>query len=267
MLEKTEYPGKYMRLDQNRKPTLSGDISRSLQFETVEKAQKFLETNVKAAQRSEWQIVEREVREPKFSLPNRPVPKANQMLSGNPDNFHADKVLQKTENTTVLSQKTDEGILLCRARQRNIDVPGLDPFDWQAFHENIDGTLEALQEYKTRLIEKLHFLDAELCDLLHACEFFQCDLYRGYKLYAMIRERRIWRRFCKNELALVTKLLYMKPWEIVNGGLETAIAEVQQQYYIPRAMPELFGEEKSKKAKSIEEWDLARNSGNILCYR
>lgn len=256
MLEKTDRPGKFMRLDQNKKPTLSGDISRALRFETRDKAKKFLETNVKADRRSDWTTVMVEVKE---LTRNRTDKKTKgKLLDETDDEFHADKVLQRSKNTTVLAQETDNGVLLCRARQMNINVPGLDPFDWEAFYENIEGTLEALKEYRTKLIEKLHLLDAELCDLFHACEFFQYDLYRGYKLYAMIRERRIWRRFCKNELQLATKLLSMKPWEIVNEGMEIAAAEVRQQYYVPRALPELFGAEKSKKAKNIEDWEAMK---------
>lgn len=250
MLEKTDHPGKYMRLDQNKKPTLSGDISRALQFETIDKAKKFLETNVKANRRAEWATVSIEVRELLHPMSTRSATNVKGKLPDESDDeFHANKVLQRSKNTTVLAQETDSGVLLCRARQKNVEVPGLDPFDWQAFYENIEGTLEALRAYRTRLIEKLHLLDAELCDLFHACEFFQYDLYRGYKLYAMIRERRIWRRFCKNELQLTAKLLSMQPWEIVNGGMETAAAEVQQQYYIPRALPELFGAENGKMCK------------------
>lgn len=78
MLEKTDHPGEFMRLDQNKKPTLSG-ISRALRFETRDKAKKFLETNVKSDRRSDWTIVMIEVKE---LMPNRTNKKNKEQTAG-----------------------------------------------------------------------------------------------------------------------------------------------------------------------------------------
>lgn len=73
-------------------------------------------------------------------------------------------------------------------------------FDWEKVRQNITESFSEIIKYKEKLSIKLNNIEAELCDCEHACEFFKCDAAHGYKLYAMIRERRIKRRFIKDEL-------------------------------------------------------------------
>lgn len=88
--------------------------------------------------------------------------------------------------------------------------------------------------------DRLNQVGAELCDCEHACEFFKYDVVRGYKLYAMIRERRIKRRHYKNELRRINSILEMSYFDIVSGGIETSFKEIDEQTYEPRVLTELF---------------------------
>lgn len=84
----------------------------------------------------------------------------------------------------------------------NIDVSSLsdESFNWDNVKHNITESFSEIIAYKERLAAKLNRIEAELCDCEHACEFFKCDAAHGYKLYAMIRERRIKRRYYKDEI-------------------------------------------------------------------
>ncbi|MDO4562206.1 MAG: hypothetical protein Q4C12_00070 [Clostridia bacterium] len=115
-------------------------------------------------------------------------------------------------------------------------------FDWEKVRQNITESFSEIIAYKERLTLKLNQIEAELCDCEHACEFFKCDASHGYKLYAMIRERRIKRRFLKDELWKTNSVLNMSYSDIANGGIENAFKGIDEQAYEPRVLKELFSD-------------------------
>lgn len=126
----------------------------------------------------------------------------------------------------------------------NIDVSSLsdESFNWDNVKRNITESFSEIIAYKERLAVKLNRIEAELCDCEHACEFFKCDAAHGYKLYAMIRERRIKRRYYKDEIWRANAILNMNYSDIANGGIETAFNEINEQAYEPRVLKELFSD-------------------------
>lgn len=115
-------------------------------------------------------------------------------------------------------------------------------FDWDKVRQDITKSFSEIISYKEKLSAMLSNIEAELCDCEHACEFFKCDAAHGYKLYAMIRERRIKRRFIKDELWRANAVLGMSYADIVNGGIENAFKEIEKQAYEPRVLKELFSD-------------------------
>lgn len=112
--------------------------------------------------------------------------------------------------------------------------------DWEDIKSNLSKIYSEIINYKKELATKLNKVDLELCDLEHYCEFFKCDAANGYKLYAMIRERRIARRFYKNELKKAGIILELTPQEIADGKYEKTFNEIENQTYEPRALKEMF---------------------------
>lgn len=115
-------------------------------------------------------------------------------------------------------------------------------FDWDRVRQNITESFADIIAYKEHLSSRLSQIEAELCDCEHACEFFKCDVVHGYKLYAMIRERRIKRRYYKDELWKVSSVLSMSYSDIANGSIENAFKKIEEQSYEPRVLKELFGD-------------------------
>lgn len=126
----------------------------------------------------------------------------------------------------------------------NIDTSAVsdEDFNWEKVRCNITESFSEIIAYKERLSAKLNQIEAELCDCEHACEFFKCDAAHGYKLYAMIRERRIKRRYYKDELWRANSVLGMSYSDIANGGIENAFKEINEQAYEPRVLKELFSD-------------------------
>jgi len=143
---------------------------------------------------------------------------------------------QITEFTNVKKQKEPDRIKVDLQTPQYLD----EGFDWNTVKDDIKNSFSKIISYKERLNTSLSRVEEELCDCEHACEFFKCDAAKGYKLYSMIRERRIERRFLKNELWKANAVLGMSYSDIVNGQLESAFAEIEQQSYEPRILKELF---------------------------
>lgn len=114
--------------------------------------------------------------------------------------------------------------------------------EWDSVCNNITNSYSQLIDYRSRLQRDLGIVNAELCDCEHACEFFKCDAARGYRLYAMIRERRIKRRHLKNELMRVSAILDMGYSDIANGCIKDAFRKIDEQVYEPRVLKELFSD-------------------------
>lgn len=143
------------------------------------------------------------------------------------------------ETKTEESSEADHTSKKIRA---NLDtsIVNEEPFDWDEIKFSITGSYAQVILYKEHLTKKLVEVNAELCDCEHACEFYKYDVVHGYKLYAMMRERRIRRRFYKDELQRVEAVLNMSYSEIIDNGIESAFKKISEQTYAPRALPELF---------------------------
>ena len=126
-------------------------------------------------------------------------------------------------------------------------------FDWDRVRQNITGSFADVIAYKEHLTSKLNQIEAELCDCEHACEFFKCDVVHGYKLYAMIRERRIKRRYYKDELWKVSSVLGMSYSDIANGSIDNAFKKIEEQSYEPRVLTELFSDKLQSQKKPMDQ--------------
>lgn len=81
-----------------------------------------------------------------------------------------------------------------------LDKPDMPNFNWDSVQNSIQSAFLELLKYKNLLNNELSNIEAELCDCEHACEFFKLSAAKGYKLYAMIRERRVKRRYIKKRI-------------------------------------------------------------------
>lgn len=150
----------------------------------------------------------------------------------------------KEEKTTDKIKETESTDDTAKRFKATLDTSTLleEEFDWDKVRQNITESFADIIAYKEYLTSKISQIEAELCDCEHACEFFKCDVVHGYKLYAMIRERRIKRRFYKDELWRASSVLGMSYSDIANGGIENAFKEIEDQSYKPRVLTELFSD-------------------------
>lgn len=125
------------------------------------------------------------------------------------------------------------------------DVQDLDigeQFDWNAVYDATKNSYRAVLEYKQKLVEDLSKVEAELCDCEHACEMLECDFEHGFALYKMIRERRLRRRYIKNELWKANVILNMSPEELLAEDIDSVLKRPETQEYRPRILKELFSQ-------------------------
>jgi hypothetical protein len=127
-----------------------------------------------------------------------------------------------------------------RFHAQNTYAPHHTDFNWNEIQESITSVFANIFKYKTELQAEINRVEAELCDCEHACEFFNYDASKGYKMYKMIHDRRNERRRLKNELWKVEKILTMSHMDVANGKIESQFLEVEQQSYCPRILRELF---------------------------
>lgn len=113
-------------------------------------------------------------------------------------------------------------------------------FDWEEVVASVQNSFSKLLEYKSDLTAELSRINEELCDCVHACEFYKLDAAKGYKIYKMIRERRVRRRFLKDELAKISCILEMPHVELIGGKLQEKFRSIENQHYEPRVLKELF---------------------------
>lgn len=107
----------------------------------------------------------------------------------------------------------------------------------------LSDTFKKLLDYSDDLMQQLNSVEAELCDCEHACEFLDYDQSnsdKGYALYQMIHDRRINRRFLKNEYRRVNAILSSTYSDLAAGKLKDAFNDIDNQVYEPRALRSLF---------------------------
>lgn len=151
------------------------------------------------------------------------------------------KVVAYDANADKQEAKPEQATQRYRANVYTQSISDED-FNWEKVRCDITTSFSEIIAYKERLTDRLNQIEAELCDCEHACEFFKCDASHGYKLYAMIRERRIKRRYYKDELWRANAVLNMSYSDIAAGGIESAFKEINEQAYEPRVLKELFSD-------------------------
>lgn len=199
--------GKYVRFDGGQRISATTDRNKATRFADANKAWRVIMNQISKKKRSDWFVEMYSIDIP------QPQPSAAQVSPEQKGGFRAD-----------------------------LDVSSMDrpPFDWERIAANLKTAFTDILKYKEDLAVELNQVNNELCDCEHACEFFKCNAAQGYKLYSMIHERRIKRRFLKDELRRAEAILGMSREEIVSGKIEAAFAEIANQTYAPRVLKELF---------------------------
>lgn len=201
--------GMFLCYDNMKKLCRTDKIERAAVFPTQSKAYNVLTCSFPKKKREGWKVIG--TNQKKSSKP--PVPS--------------------------ISVEECEGVQRYRS-----DVPdALDTprkIDWEQIRKNFEKTYTDVVEYKNAIYQKLTDVEDELCDCEHACEFFRYNAAKGYKLYSMIRDRRIRRRYLKNEYKKAMTVLNMSYQNIIDGKLRQVFKEIDEQSYEPRVLRDLF---------------------------
>lgn len=104
----------------------------------------------------------------------------------------------------------------------------------------LNGLASDALRRKEELNQKLSNIDKEICDLLHYIEFCNLNAAQGYKVYKMLKERRIIRRSIKNELNVLNIILSKKISETATDEINKCVAGMDKRTYEPRVLKELF---------------------------
>lgn len=198
--------GEYLGFDDYKKLYKTRNAKSAASFETRGKAYNVLTCSLPKKKRAGWNVVERKVTE-------EPQPETD--------------TVQENSSQRYRSETSEEFTI------------GNKP-DWEALRKNFEEAYKDIITYKKEVREQLITTELELYDCEHACEFFKCNASKGYKLYSMIHERRVKRRYLKNEYKKAMVLLNMPHYDIVNGKLEDAFKKIDEQSYEPRVLKELF---------------------------
>lgn len=115
--------------------------------------------------------------------------------------------------------------------------------------ENIQRWVDKIADFdeledsaKTRrkeLEKKLTSTEEEIQDCLHYIEFMNLNAAQGYKMYKMLREKRIKRRSIKDEITVLNIILDQHIDSMVEE-INKRIEGMDHRQYRPRAMEELF---------------------------
>lgn len=108
-----------------------------------------------------------------------------------------------------------------------------------------------LAEYKDSLASALSTIDMEISDLMHYIEMANLNAANGYKVFAMLKERRIRRRRIKDDMVKFALLADATLEELISGALLASMQKIDNdRIYTPRQLPELFTEISGKQAES-----------------
>lgn len=83
-------------------------------------------------------------------------------------------------------------------------------FHWDNYINNIMGSYRGIRDYREYLQKELAKVEAELCDIEHAIEFFNYNASDGYKMYKMLHDCRVRRREIKDDLRKANAVLSMR---------------------------------------------------------
>lgn len=206
--------GMYLYYDNFRKLCGTDKIERAASFPTSGKAHNILTCSFPKKKRAGWKVIERITEDKPEAIPKQ----------------------EKVQNISV---QVCDGVQRYRS-----DVSSLpdtqDKLDWDTISKNFKKAYTDVVTYKEEIYKQLTDVELELCDCEHACEFFRYNAAKGYKLYSMIRDRRIKRRYLKNEYKKAMTVLNMSYQNIVDGKLERVFKEIDEQSYEPRVLTNLF---------------------------
>lgn len=212
--------GMYLFYDKLKKLCLTDKIEKAKRFSTKAKAYNVLTCSFPKKRREGWTVIE----------------------IGTAD---VEEKVDKTQevNVPILIDSQSVSVQICDGVERyraDIDSNKTDELDWDAIKECIEKIYIDVTKYRDKIYEQLAQIEAELCDCDHACEFFKYNAAQGYKLYSMMRMRRIKRRYLKNEYKKAMAILNMSYQNITDGVLTKVFKEIDEQTYEPRALKELF---------------------------
>lgn len=97
-----------------------------------------------------------------------------------------------------------------------------------------------LKSYIKVLDSQLLTVQAEIQDIEHAAEFFDFDMYKGWKLYKMLQDARKRRRTLKDEKKKIDYILKSNFKDCTQNAISKYIESMDERTYLPRIYQELF---------------------------
>lgn len=99
--------------------------------------------------------------------------------------------------------------------------------DWENY-------LKQLKEYNKQLKEEYRRLKLEKIDIEHAAEFYDLNMYKGWKLYKCLQDYRKRRRFIKDEILKIEYILDSNFQDCTNNSITNYINSLENRKYRPR---------------------------------
>lgn len=105
---------------------------------------------------------------------------------------------------------------------------------------DVETYVSNLKKYLTVLDSELDRIYLEIIDIEHAAEFYDLDMYKGWKLYKMLQDARLRRRKYKDEKAKIEYILKSNFVDCTNNAITNYIKSMNNRQYSPRVLKELF---------------------------
>lgn len=112
--------------------------------------------------------------------------------------------------------------------------------DILAHVRDFESYMQDIGKKRDVLNYELSKVDNEIEDILHAAEFYNLNACEGYKLYKMLRERRIKRRKLKDYIEVVGYIEGTTGKDFAGGNGSKSILGKESREYKPRVLNELF---------------------------
>lgn len=106
--------------------------------------------------------------------------------------------------------------------------------------KEFESYMDEISKVRDSLTFELSQVDAEIEDILHAAEFYKLNACEGYKLYKMLKDRRIKRRKLKNYIEAVGHIEAKTGKDFASGQGSKSILGMNNREYNPRVLKELF---------------------------
>lgn len=105
----------------------------------------------------------------------------------------------------------------------------------------LEGGFEDLKMKQLEYNKQLSQLDAEICDIEHAAEFYTLNAVQGYKLYKSLHNAMVKRRMVKDSL-LIIQILFEKGLNKNSRDVIKSLKGLDKRQYEPRIRKDLFTE-------------------------